>query len=54
MPNETLAQLHPKLDFLLKGHRVDLDAPDLELETLAAVDAKVSAIIDAHEDGPNP
>lgn len=53
MPNETLAQLHPKLDFLLKGHRVDFDATDLELETLAAVDAKVSAIIDAHEDGPN-
>lgn len=53
MANETLAQLHPKLDFLLKGHRVDFEATDLELDTLAAVDAKVSAIIDAHEGGPN-
>lgn len=53
MANETLAQLHPKLDFLLKGHRVDFDAIDLEVDTLAAVDVKVSAIIDAHEGGPN-
>lgn len=49
MPNETLAQLHPKLDFLLKGHGVGFDASDLELDTLASVDAKLSAIIDAHE-----
>lgn len=51
MPNATLAELHPKLDYLLEGHGVDFDASDLELDTLASVDAKVSAIVDAHEDG---
>lgn len=50
MPNETLAQLHPKLDLLLKGHRLDFDAAGLELDTLASVDAKVSAIAAAHQD----
>lgn len=50
MPAETLAQLHPKLDFLLKGHGVDFDQTGLDLESLTAVDAKVSAIADAHDD----
>lgn len=50
MANETLAQLHPKLDFLLKGHGAIFDGAELDLETLASVDAKVNAIVAAHED----
>lgn len=50
MADETLEQLHPKLDFLLKGHGVDFDQPDLDLKTLASVEAKVIAIVNAHDD----
>src|SRR5690554_6367950 len=51
MSDDTLADLHPKLDFLLNGHGVDFDATGLGLETIEAVDAKVSAIVQAHHDG---
>ncbi|APT85847.1 hypothetical protein ACTXN7_10970 [Corynebacterium flavescens] len=49
MANDTLAQLHPKLDFLMKGHGVDTDTARLDLSTLEAVDAKVNAIVNAHD-----
>lgn len=49
MANDTLNQLHPKLDFLMKGHGVDTDTAHLDLNTLEAVDAKVTAIVNAHD-----
>lgn len=49
MADETLAQLQPKLDFLLKGHGVEFDASSLDPESLATVEEKLDAIVGAHD-----
>ncbi len=50
LANDTLDQLHPKLDFLMKGHGVSADTEHLDPDALEAVDAKITAIVNAHED----
>ena len=51
MQHETLEQLQPKLDFLLKGHGLDFDTTGRDPASLATVHAKVDAIVDAHHAG---
>ncbi|GAA4478604.1 hypothetical protein GCM10023190_20290 [Enteractinococcus fodinae] len=51
MRDETIEQLQPKLDFLLKGHGVAFDATDLDPTSVDTVDAKLDAIVDAHHAG---
>lgn len=51
MQSETVEQLQPKLDFLLKGHGVDYDATGQDPTSLKTIDAKLDAIVDAHHAG---
>lgn len=51
MQDETIEQLQPKLDFLLKGHKVQFNATDMDPTALDTVEAKVDAIVGAHEAG---
>lgn len=46
--NSTLAQLQPKLDFLLQYHEIDFDDADLDPDSLATVEAKLTALYNAH------
>ncbi|MDN5816602.1 MAG: hypothetical protein L0K07_07225 [Yaniella sp.] len=46
--NKTLAQLQPKLDFLLQYHEIDFDDTDLDPDSLATVEAKLTALYNAH------
>lgn len=46
--NETLGQLQPKLDFLLKHHEIDFDDTDVDPDSLATVEAKLTALYNAH------
>ena len=50
MQHETLEQLQPKLDFLLKGHGVAFDTTGWDPAALDTVHAKVDAIVEAHHD----
>lgn len=51
MKSETIEQLQPKLDFLLKGHGVDFDATGRDPASLETINAKLDAIVGAHHAG---
>lgn len=51
MQSDTVEQLQPKLDFLLKGHGVDFDTTGLDPASLETIDAKIDAIVEAHHAG---
>src|SRR5699024_507957 len=51
MNDETLEQLQPKLDFLIKGHGVEFSNVGMDPSSLKTVDAKLDAIVGAHEAG---
>lgn len=51
MQDETLEQLQPKLDFLLKGHGVNFETTGWDPASLETVEAKVDAIVEAHHAG---
>lgn len=46
--NATLAQLQPKLDFLLQHHEIDFDDTNLDPDSLATVEAKLTTLYNAH------
>lgn len=51
MADDTIMQLQPKLDFLLRGHGVDFDALGWDPSGLETVNAKLDAIVQAHRAG---
>lgn len=51
MTESRFASLHSKLNFLLKGHKVQFNASEMDPTALDTVEAEVDAIVSAHKTG---